>query len=187
MQIAKYLSLASIMATVAWFFWNPVGWSFEWEPVVVFLASLGAFIGCDWKDHSGAHNAKSEEVAAHPSDVFLFKQLIELLPSTGVIHFLKAHDFLGSFKRDSIRPVEQFLYEWVHLPHFNRHASITPPKEKTDACDQDSTKTGTDLFFETCGRLHTAIREDASMNLAAIDSFSPPGPSPVYRDRFQPS
>ena len=117
MQIAKYLSLASIMATVAWFFWNPVGWSFEWEPVVVFLASLGAFIGCDWKDHSGAHNAKSEEVAAHPSDVFLFKQLIELLPSTGVIHFLKAHDFLGSFKRDSIRPVEQFLYEWGNAEH----------------------------------------------------------------------
>jgi hypothetical protein len=49
-----------------------------------------------------------------------------------------------------------------------------------------SGETGTDLFFETGGRLHTAIREDASMNLAAIDSFSPPGPSPVYRDRFQP-
>lgn len=45
---------------------------------------------------------------------------------------------------------------------------------------------GTDLFFETCSRLHTAIREDASMNLVAIDSFSPPGPSPIYRDRFQP-
>jgi hypothetical protein len=29
-------------------------------------------------------------------------------------------------------------------------------------------ETGTDLFFETGGRLHTAIREDASMNLAAI-------------------
>jgi hypothetical protein len=47
-------------------------------------------------------------------------------------------------------------------------------------------KTGTDLFFETGGRLHTAIREDAGVNLAAIGSFSPPGPSPVYRDRFQP-
>lgn len=32
----------------------------------------------------------------------------------------------------------------------------------------------------------TAIGEGASMNLAAIDSFSPPGPIPVYRDRFQP-
>ena len=42
------------------------------------------------------------------------------------------------------------------------------------------------LGVETGGCPHTAIREDASMNLAAIDSFSPPGPSPVYRDRFQP-
>jgi len=35
------------------------------------------------------------------------------------------------------------------------------------------TKTGTHLFIETGGRLHLAIREDARMNLAAIDSFSP--------------
>ena len=28
-----------------------------------------------------------------------------------------------------------------------------------------------DLFFETGGRLHTAIREDASMNQAAIDDL----------------
>lgn len=34
-----------------------------------------------------------------------------------------------------------------------------------------SGKTGTDLFFETGGRLNTAIREDASMNLAAIDDL----------------
>lgn len=33
---------------------------------------------------------------------------------------------------------------------------------------ETGTETGTDLFFETGGRLHTAIREDASMNLAAI-------------------
>lgn len=117
MQVAKYLSLASIMATVAWFFWNPVGWSFGWEPVVVFLASLGAFIGFDWKDHSGTHKAEREEIAAHPSDVFLFKRFIELLPSTGVIHFLKTHDFLGSFNRDGIRPIVQFLYDWGNAEH----------------------------------------------------------------------
>jgi hypothetical protein len=116
MQVAKYLSLASIMATVAWFFWNPAGWSFEWEPVVVFLASLGAFVGFDWKDHSGARKTE-EQAGAHPSDIFLFKQLIELLPSSGVIHFLKTHDFLGSFKRDEINPIEEFLYEWGNAEH----------------------------------------------------------------------
>jgi len=25
----------------------------------------------------------------------------------------------------------------LHFPRFNRHASITPPREKTDACYQD--------------------------------------------------
>jgi len=117
MQVAKYLSLASIMATVAWFFWNPVGWSFEWEPIAVFLASMAAFIAFDWEDHSGVHKTEREEATIHPSDVFLFKQLVELLPSSGVINFLKTHDFLGSFQRDAIQPIEEFLYEWGNAEH----------------------------------------------------------------------
>lgn len=117
MQFAKYLSLMSIMATVAWFFWNPNGWSFEWEPVVVFLASLGAFIGFDWKEHSISRKTQERATDAHPSDVLLFKQLIELLPSTGIIQFMKTHDFLGSFKRDEINSIEEFLYEWDNAEH----------------------------------------------------------------------
>lgn len=60
------------------------------------------------------------------------------------------------------------------------------PRQARARESRDRGKAGTDLYFETGGRLHTAIREDASMNLSAIDSFSPSGLSPVYRDRFQP-
>lgn len=57
------------------------------------------------------------EGSVHPSDIFLLKRLVELLPSTGVIHFLKTHDFLGSFSRADIKPIENFLYEWGDAEH----------------------------------------------------------------------
>lgn len=115
--IAKYFSLASIMATIAWFFWNPVGWSFEWEPIVVFLASLGVYFGCDWTAYSKAMKSDLIAASVHPSDRFLLKKIVKLLPSTGVIHFLKHHDFLGSFRQREIEPIEQFLYEWNNAEH----------------------------------------------------------------------
>jgi len=41
--------LLSMIATVAWFLWNPSGWKFEWEPIVVFLGLLGTYVVIDVK------------------------------------------------------------------------------------------------------------------------------------------
>ncbi|WP_418141288.1 hypothetical protein NUW46_02155 [Marinobacter sp. MA] len=115
-QIAKYLSLAGIVATVAWFFWNPTGWSFEWEPIVVFLTSLGAFIAFDRREYSHSQHGTSDKVV-NPSDVSLFEKALELLPSTTVVHFLKKHDFWRPFQRSEIKPISQFVYEWNNAEH----------------------------------------------------------------------
>lgn len=47
--IAKYAALIGLLATEAWFLWNPNGWIFEWEPIVCFVGLLGAYISLDIK------------------------------------------------------------------------------------------------------------------------------------------
>lgn len=118
--VGKYLALASMLATVAWFFWNPAGWTFNWEPVAVFFGTLIVYIGFDVREHRGVALV-SEQLSPpprpHPVDIELFARLRELLPSTGVIAFLREHDFLGAFDRDDIRPLNEFIREWDNAEH----------------------------------------------------------------------
>ena len=44
---AKIISLLVMLTTVAWFFYNPVGWVFQWEPIVVFFSSLAGFVATE--------------------------------------------------------------------------------------------------------------------------------------------
>ena len=112
MLLVRYLSLLSLLATVAWFFWNPVGWEFQWEPIVVFFASLAIFLNTDLQ-----HKKKKTVDEAHPADVELFARLKLLLPSTGVIRFLKEHDFMGSFNRKTVDPLDDFRLNWDNAEH----------------------------------------------------------------------
>jgi len=52
LAVTHYLTLAAMLGTVAWFFWNPEGWTFEWEPIVVFLLALTGFITTDFKNRN---------------------------------------------------------------------------------------------------------------------------------------
>lgn len=115
------------MATVAWFFWNPQGWSFEWEPIVVFFASLAAFITFDIKEQSPL---KSSDSQVHPADVTLFNEFLQLLPSAGVIEFLRTHDFLGSFRRNNIEPINTFVREWSNAEHEFQDKDIEKQKQE---------------------------------------------------------
>lgn len=130
MLFAKYLSLTSIMVTVAWFFWNPDGWSFEWEPLVVFFTSLGAFIAFDRKETIEASKSIKVIPSVHPADVVLLKRFLRLLPSKGTIEFLKNHDFLGSFYREDIKPIQEFLGEWGTVEHEFHDKDIEAIKQK---------------------------------------------------------
>lgn len=113
--VAKILTLTGMLATVAWFFWNPNGWVFQWEPIVVFLFSLGGFVAAEWTgQHSGE---KSNHEKLHPNDKQLFREFLEGLPSNGVIDFLRGHDFLMEFDLDSVSPLRKFLREWDNANH----------------------------------------------------------------------
>lgn len=101
-----------MLCTVAWFLWNPVGWKFEWEPVVVFLFALAGFITTEVANGCG-----KIPPLIHPNDYNLFKNLIELLPSSGPIEFIRRHDFIVEFDRDILKPFKVFIHEWDNAEH----------------------------------------------------------------------
>jgi len=111
-EIVKTLTISAMLATVAWFFWNPVGWVFQWEPVVVFLLSLSGFVATELQ---GARNLRLH--SAHPNDIELFKSFLDVLPNATFIEFLKQHDFLIEFKLSDIKPLSRFLLGWDNAAH----------------------------------------------------------------------
>lgn len=114
-KLAKYLTIIGMLTTVAWFFWNPNGWEFDWEPLVVFIFAFAGFVAADSNSVTGKKPEKVKQ--SHPNDVLLAKQLLEALPTNGVMSFLKGHDFLGSFKSDSIEKMGLFAFEWSSPEH----------------------------------------------------------------------
>jgi hypothetical protein len=117
-RTARYITIAGMLAIVAWFFWNPEGWVFEWEPVVVFILTLAGFVTAEAAEvYSVSESAELKKDQSHPNDVLLAKQFLQSLPSDGGISFLKKHDFLGSFKSDDISDIDRFSYEWNNPDH----------------------------------------------------------------------
>lgn len=114
--IARYLMLAGMLATVAWFFWNPNNWTPDWEPIVVFLLSLAGFITSDYQSYrETAADDKGDKFSE--ADNRLFNELRDLLPSNRVIKFLAEHDFGGSFFRQEIEPLRTFRHDWDNAEH----------------------------------------------------------------------
>jgi len=150
-----------MLSTVAWFFWNPVGWVFQWEPIVVFLLSLAGFIAAEKK---GSISEKGEEVA-HSNDIRLFREFLDVLPSNTFIEFLKQHDFLLDFELDSVNPLRQFINEWDNAEHeFQDNELEELRKSLMTAGDDFSSKISKYTSPNSSGR--QAVRVD---NLKHID------------------
>ncbi len=108
-MIKKYLTLLGMLLSIAWFFWNPSGWNFNWEPVIVFLGTLVYYLDLDRRQFKNKMPNKM--------DVQLFEDLRNLLPSVGPIKFIKDHDFLSSFFSNEIDPFFKFRNEWDNSEH----------------------------------------------------------------------
>jgi hypothetical protein len=150
----KHLSLMVLLATVSWFFWNPVGWTFDWEPIVVFLGSLVLYIQQESQSSPKGEPA-GEIVNAHPVDIKLFKKLQTLLPSEDVIRFLAGHDFFGSFHRQRIESLEEFRWSWNNAEH--------------KFIDLELEKLREDLFLKT-DQFYDAMAKYSSPNAAGLQA-----------------
>lgn len=111
MSKLKYITLFSMLANVAWFFWNPNGWKFEWEPIVTFFGLFGTYVFIDVKSKK-KYSAKKNNIG-HNNDINLFKELQKILPSDGPILFIREHDFGGSFDLEHVMPFKKFNYFWT--------------------------------------------------------------------------
>lgn len=110
----RYLSLLILLMTVGWFFWNPIGWTFDWEPLVAFVGALITFLGLDLSQYVDSYKSSTQ---VHPADMELFEALSYLLPSTKVAKFLKEQNFSGSYRGSSIMPLHTFVDEWNNVEH----------------------------------------------------------------------
>ncbi|MDP1929272.1 MAG: toll/interleukin-1 receptor domain-containing protein [Thiobacillus sp.] len=60
-------------------------------------------------EHQGRPPSPTDVNRVTQADVTVFEQLLELLKPTGVISFLREHDFGGSFFREDIAPLHTFV------------------------------------------------------------------------------
>lgn len=100
-----------MLLNVAWFLWNPNGWTFEWEPVVVFTLTLAGFIGSD------LHLSKAKIRGLNAHDTHLFRLFKTELANHDTVDFLKHHDFLGAFRIEEIADLNKFMSTWDNASH----------------------------------------------------------------------
>ena len=138
---AKIITLAGMLATVAWFFWNPNGWVFQWEPIAAFLFALAGYIAAEKSGENLATN--SQKTTTHPNDIRLLNDFLCLMPSGTFIEFLKQHDFLLDFKMEDLSPLRKFINEWDNTEH--EFQDIELENIRTDLL-----KYGIDFFNKVC-------------------------------------
>ncbi len=109
LQLLRLIALLGVLAAEAWLLWNPDGWQLKWDALAGFFAALLGLFLLERKDHQQVHvppQAKTNKVT--PADVAVFDNLMALLQPTGVISFLREHDFGGSFFREDVAPLHTF-------------------------------------------------------------------------------
>jgi hypothetical protein len=109
LPILRLVALLGVLATEAWLLWNPEGWSLKWDALAGFFGALLALFVLERKDHPTPNNSTSPTVSVTPTDIEVFEKLLTLLPSNGVISFLREHDFGGQFLREDVAPLHTFV------------------------------------------------------------------------------
>lgn len=128
--------------------------------------SLITFVGV--AVHFGAE--KSQDHSRHDKE--LFEQFLSIFAKNDRIRFFKEHDFLGSFQKDRIDGLYEFVETWGNAAH--------------EFIDQDVEKKRKDIY-ESAKRLAGAIAQYTTPNQAGLISVKPDnlphGPTPDWIER----
>ncbi len=99
MALTKMIFLVGLVVSIAWLVLNP-----GFPPVVAFISFLGLLVG------QGISNRKKRR---NEADLNLYREFIELLPSSGsTMEFLAEHDFGNHFGSNRFQPILGFIHEW---------------------------------------------------------------------------
>ena len=97
--ITWFFSFIAVLGAEAWFLQPNKPWTFEWEPLLLLIASIGIFLSIE----------RGLFKHANPSDIELLKNTYALFENEGGLSFFKNHDFGGSFVDAQLRPLEIFV------------------------------------------------------------------------------
>lgn len=155
--IVRYLTLAGMLATAAWEFWNPVGWSFTWEPLVAFLASLIAFIENDRRFYS----KQSDSVSTISTKLASSAELLKVLPPKTAFKRLADHNYHLPLLRADVKPVRD-LIEW--LDSWNTVQSNSEVEQHISELEHTSKEflRLLEKYFESPGLSYLRIRTDVA-------------------------
>lgn len=95
--------VGAYVASLGTFGWMITDWS--WESALAFAASFAAYVAEDYRMLCTFHDGS------------LARKLVNDLPSTGVMRFIREVDFGAPFSDSALRQLDEFLASWVGPEH----------------------------------------------------------------------
>lgn len=105
--IENFFAVAVLAGAEAWFLKGYFAGQPDFEPAIAFVTALGVLLA---KEPLKAHFKSTGGARSH--DQQLFHAFLNALPTEPTIRFLKDHDFGGSFDKQAIKPLNDFVYTW---------------------------------------------------------------------------
>jgi len=100
------ISFALVLGAEAWFLWPNDSWEFQWEPFLLFLASIASFIGIAFSDNpQNEMDARNSEKRITSTDLNTFKEIKDVFSEQGFLQFVREHDFGGAYLNTDIEPL----------------------------------------------------------------------------------
>ncbi len=114
---SRYVELLLAFLGFGWLIAEP-----SWEPLIVVLGSIAAFVYCEIDFIANLPSGGSTQIGApvkgqQLEDGKLYERLTNLLPSNGIINFIDKHDMAGSFDLDVLDPLDEFIHTWKNAEH----------------------------------------------------------------------
>jgi hypothetical protein len=146
----KRLSLWILLAAAVGY----VSHDFGWKSVIAVVAALFGVIGIEFAEFRQRVESDAARPQVRKHDRDLLQQLMELLPSEGVIKFINDHNMAGfSFEREELHPIDSFLAEWNNAQHEFVDVDVEHAKQELlQACQAWSRTIGTETFSMSNGR-----------------------------------
>jgi len=89
-----------------------------WKSGSAVLAALFVVTALEFAEYRRSVQTHSERPQVREHDLKLFRELIELLPSDGVIKFVGQHNMAGAaFNLEEVEPIDRFIDTWDNPQH----------------------------------------------------------------------